>query len=240
MHCAQIKEILKYGRDIIVEKPCFTNVKDIKAVSLLTKNGNHIIYEAFMHKHTKLYQKFIEFWFEQKQEIINLKSFFYIPTIPKNTFRDQNEITSSCLYDMGCYSLSLLADMGLKLDTMKIENIVVKILNLSGELKGIVNSISLKEGEEVFIHQLITKSNKKTEFWPFFQGKKTKKFISQDIDNNVNITKIEDYNAFEEMFDMNKNDVLLTQKIRFKKMLNVTEKLELLAEDLKIIMKTKL
>ena len=93
------------GRDVIVEKPIFLNTKEVKEIFTLSIKNRAIVLEGFMHRYSIMYYKFLRYYKHNKNQIVGLKSSFFIPDFPKNTFRDNNNITSSCLYDIGCYGL---------------------------------------------------------------------------------------------------------------------------------------
>ena len=244
IHYDQMKQILTFGRDVIVEKPAFLYTKQAKEILQLSKLNNNIVFEAFMYRYSKLYKKFINFWSDNIDDIIYIKCDFYIPKIPNNTFRIQGDIASSCLYDMGCYSMSLLVDLGLTLDNIEVENICYKNkLIYSIELKAIIDGITIRlnfGGAKEYTNSVLVKTNKNitVTFWPFFYGRKSTKYVSHVFNNDIKIgeiDEIDDSNSFEEMFDMNYSDLLSNQNKRFKKMLLVTKKLEELAIELKKI-----
>lgn len=245
LHFRQAKAILKYGRDVIIEKPIFISATEVQEILSLVNSSKNIVLEGFMHRYTKLYIEFMKFWNKEKNNIVALKSSFCIPEIPKKTFRNKKDIASSCLYDMGCYGLSLLNDMELDLKEIKIksfEKINSRIINIL--LTGIVNNISvdIKFGEnkdyENYV-EIITKKNKTIKFFPFFYGRKALKSIEYCTDDDIRLEQFNDYNAFQSMFNDNRENLILNQKVRINKSLIVTKKLESLAKELKILTNKK-
>jgi len=238
MHFKQAREIIKYGRDVIVEKPSFICVKEVEEICSLVNSSKNIILEGFMHRYTKLYIDFMRYWIKEKHEIVVLKSSFYVPEIPKGSFRDNKDIISSCLYDMGCYSLSLLNDMGLDLKEIKINDFDTHESRISSvQLKGIIDNISIEikfgnnKNYENFV-EVKTKNNKITKFSPFFYGRKAIKFIEHCKNNDMQLEQFNDCNAFQVMFNENRHNLFLNQKFRLNKILVITEKLEKLAKEL--------
>ena len=74
-----------------------------------------ILIELFVYKLSKTYEKFLQFWFINLKNITNIDINFLIPEIPKNTFRSSKKIQNSSLYDIGCYPISLLVDLGFQI-----------------------------------------------------------------------------------------------------------------------------
>jgi predicted dehydrogenase len=238
IHFKQAKEIIKYGRDVIIEKPSFICVKEVEEICSLINSSKNIILEGFMHRYTKLYKDFMRYWTKEKHEIVVLKSSFYVPEIPKGSFRDNKDVISSCLYDMGCYGLSLLNDMGLDLKEIKVDDINIHEEKISSiQLKGIIENISIEikfgnnKNYENFV-EVITKNNEIKRFSPFFYGRKSVKFIKHFKNNDMQVEQFDDCNAFQLMFNENRHNLLLNQKIRLNKILFVTKKLENLAKEL--------
>jgi len=239
LHFTQAKEIIMNERDIIIEKPIFLKTKELVEIYSLLNDNKNIVLEAFMHRYTKMYSTFLKFWESNKNGIIKLKSSFYIPDIPKGTFRDKDNISSSCLYDIGCYGLSLLNDIGLELDKIQIEKTEktgskILCIQLKGKIKEL--SIELNFGQnkhyENFV-EVTTSDNSTLNFSPFFYGRKAKKSIIHFKNDSILSSHIYDCNAFEKMFCQDTNNLCLNQKNRFKNMLIVTKKLEKLAVELK-------
>ena len=245
VHNDQINKILKYGRDVIVEKPGFINSHDIIKINQSENFKKNIVFEGFMYKYTKLYKKFIAFWKKNKKEVSTLKSYFYIPEVPKNSFREDKAIKSSCLYDMGCYGLSLLTDLGLDIDNIKINNLIMKDQRiLSMQLLGESNQVKIelnfgvsKEYKNTL--ELEKKNNDKIKFWPFFNGTPIDKFLEYCSLENTQLEKIEDCNAFSEMFNLERNKLILNQVNRFNNMFIVTDKLNSLEKKIKLILNNK-
>ena len=238
LHFRQAKEILENKRDVIIEKPIFITLKEAKEI-YLSKDPQNIVLEGFMHKYTRMYLKFMKYWEINKEHIVKLRSEFYIPEIPKGTFRDGTSISSSCLYDMGCYGLSLLNDIGLNLEKLKVkefEKIESKILKikLTDIIDNIIIEINFGKSNSYANFVEITKSdNEKINFSPFFYGRKAKKSIIHFKNNDIILNKFNDWNAFEKMFSQNLQNLYLNHENRFKKIFVVTKKLEELSTALK-------
>ena len=223
MHFKQAREIIKFGRDVIIEKPSFTCVKEVKEICSLVNSSKNIILEGFMHRYTKLYKDFMKYWTKEKHEIVVLQSSFYVPEIPKGSFRDNKDVICSCLYDMGCYGLSLLNDMGIDLKEIKIDNFNMHESRISSvQLKGIVDNISVEikfgnnKSYENFV-EVTTYNNNITKFYPFFYGRKGVKFIEHCKNNHMQLEQFNDCNAFQVMFNENRYNLILNQKFSLNK-----------------------
>lgn len=239
LHFTQAKEIIENGRDVIVEKPICLKVKELEKICSILNDDKNVVLEAFMHRYTKMYSEFIKFWRINKHQVIKLKSSFYIPDLPIGTFRDNKDISSSCLYDIGCYSLSLLNDLDLDLDKIQIEkfkkkDFKISCIQLKGKIKNL--SVELNFGQNKIYENFVevtTLDNNRLSFTPFFYGRKKKKSIINFKNDIMLFSHIYDCNAFEKMFSQDVNQLRYNQKNRFKNMLIVTKKLEKLAFELK-------
>ena len=76
---------------------------------------------------------------------------FVVPALPTATFRESPEIGASILYDIGCYAISLLTDLGLPLEGLVIAgldrpNSADELLHLAGQSDGLDVVISVGVG----------------------------------------------------------------------------------------------
>ena len=224
---------------MIIEKPIFIYKKQIKKIQKSSNFEKNIIIEGFMHRYTKMYNEFLRFWKLNSNNVLSLKSSFCIPEIPMGTFRDSDDISSSCLYDIGCYGISLINDIGLDLDNINIHSFVEKKsklvrLSLNGFVQGIYIEINFGKDKnyENYI-EVTTNNQKKISFSPFFYGRETEKTIKYN--NNDKEVRFVDNNAFQQMFNLNLHHLHLSQKKRFQAISKVTRKLESLASQYEIL-----
>ena len=91
-----------------------------------------------------LYEKFLKIWNKKKNNCIKIGVFFLICPASKNTFRDNDDIFSSPLYDIGCYIFSLMVNLNISLKNLKIQN-VKKFSNqfLQFYISGISNKLQI-------------------------------------------------------------------------------------------------
>lgn len=233
-HFDQVKQILKEGNDVVVEKPAFIKYKEIIDINKILKKNNNVLVEAFMHKHSNFYKIFLDTWKDLREKTVKLDIIFYVPEYPISTFRDSRDIGSSCLYDIGCYGLSLLLDMDLDFKNIDLVNIKkskfdINQIHLSNRSESI--NINLKVGiSDNYNNSVIITTNdkKKFKFSPFFYGRACKKYI-EITDRHSNVISNDffyDQNSFNIMFGENRINWYNSQKMRIEKMVKVTQKLE--------------
>ena len=66
IHFKQAKEILDFGRDLIIEKPAFITVDQLESISLILSYNNSFLLEGFMHRYTNIYKNFFLFGIKTK------------------------------------------------------------------------------------------------------------------------------------------------------------------------------
>tara|TARA_B100000242_G_C43050578_1_gene490816 strand:- start:2503 stop:3456 length:954 start_codon:yes stop_codon:yes gene_type:complete len=224
-HYQQIKLLLKFRKNILIEKPIFIHPREVKLTEQYIKNTDVIVAEMLMYKFTNQYKKFIKFWNKKKKQCNKIECYFNIPEISSGTFRNSDEITSSSLYDVGSYLFSLLVDLKLyplDLEITKIKKRKNKFLKffIKGSHKHNID-IYLEFGfgnqyhNSVKIHYL---KNYIASFDKFFYGRDGEKNII--LQNNKTLKKIttHDINGFEYMFSKNNSYWKKNQKERFNKL----------------------
>jgi predicted dehydrogenase len=129
-HAGQALQALRAGRDVLVEKPAFLTAAEAKEAAIAARKSNAILAEGFMHRHTEFYQRFLSAW-RSRPPGARLAVEFIIPALPENTFRQTDPLALTCLYDIGSYVMSLLADLHLPLDDLGLTN-QGEVLNFRG------------------------------------------------------------------------------------------------------------
>jgi len=239
-HFSQIKEILKAGRNIYVEKPIFVELDEAKNIFKNLKSNEFFVVELLMYKYTKLYENFINIWNKKKNNCTQMECFFNIPSVNGNTFRDSKNIKSSPLYDIGCYILSLLVDLNISLENLKIHNINIqnnKIINLC--LKGVFKKMKIYAefgmGKE-YKNQVKLKFQKdfKIVFDKFFFGVEAEKQIIFEKKNRKRIFFVKDVNGFKKIFEYSNSFWLKNQRERFDNIIKVNQKLSILDREVSL------
>jgi predicted dehydrogenase len=227
-HFDQAAAAIDAGFDVIVEKPAFLTVKEASDVIARCAVSGSILVEAFMQRHTSLYSRIIDYC--ASNHVVALDVAFLIPSMPPGTFRSGTEVGASGLYDIGCYVLALLDDLGLEMSGLDIVGVrnagtMTELLELNGTLGGI--EVNARIGVGPYYQNSVSvrlDSGSVTNFHPLFYGRQGIKAIGD--------TAIEDGNAFEAMFKVPRERWLDNQQARFKSINAVTGKLELLAKQL--------
>lgn len=228
-HFAQAAPVLRAGRDVIIEKPAFVTPADAREAGRLTQEHGTVLVEAFMHRHTALYARFLSEW-SAGADALDIE--FVIPAMPAGTFREGAEITASSLYDIGCYPLSLLADLGLPLENVNIAEVIapgslreqvglvaaspIPITLRIGVAEAYANRVSVRQGSEW------------TAYAPFFYGRPG----DRTIECAGATATLAEGNAFQTMLAVPRESWLDDQPQRLAGISSVTERLSGLGIDL--------
>lgn len=233
LHFAQAMPIIRAGRDVIVEKPAFASrVETVEAAEEASRSGS-VLVEAFMHRHTRLYTELVDA-FRNEAPVTGLRAEFIIPEMPTSgTFRGAPDIACSSLYDMGCYPLSLLSDLGLPLDRLAVTHVDHpgdpgrEAVRIAGPAAGIDVEISIGVGpsyaNRVSINSLAGRS---MSFEPFFFGRPGERRMVISTTSSVSERKIPETAAFEAMFAVTRPVWLAGQGERLGRMIDVATALE--------------
>lgn len=237
LHFEQVKCAVKAGRDVIVEKPAFVFARETQEIAALATERGIVVVEGFMHRYTVLYKRFMDYWNSHRQRIMALEAVFVIPGLPPGTFRQESNVASSCLYDMGCYAISLLADMRLPLQGLQIlhgspPGKAHEEIHIYGLLDGV--EILIRIGVESSYQNLValrTHDDETVRFGPFFYGRPGEKWITLHSFGTMEKELLEDGDAFQAMFAVPRSQWLFDQVERFTQMTEVTACLEALGRD---------
>lgn len=218
-HYELAKKLLLNDFNCLIEKPIFLFAEEFESIKNIARTRSKYFFECFMHRYGNIYSEFIEIY---QKEIDNIKSLdikFCIPKIPSNTFRSIKNISSSLIYDIGCYPISLINDIS--------ENNEIKIVSIENygnyskekfKITGKINQINLNinfgidDNYENFV-KINLKNKFCIKFEYFFYGRKAEKKIITNNDNLSKIRIINDGNLFEEMLKKVKTDIHKNQKL---------------------------
>ena len=151
VHFMQMKKIIKAERNIFVEKPIFTSFYQAKMIQNFLKGKNLFIVELLMYKYTNLYEKFQKIWEKKRKICTKIECFFNIPSVPYGTFRNKIDLTSSPLYDIGCYILSLLINGAKTALAVSEEFIINQLRSSMVSLLGI-DAFGVPSGQRNYIY----------------------------------------------------------------------------------------
>lgn len=236
-HLKQAKLILNAGFDVMVEKPCFLNLLELKNLINLSKNKNKLLIEMMMYFENNTTGYLIEFIEENVSSILNITSNFTIPSIPTGTFRKEQDLNSSLLADIGCYPLSFLAHINKLPNYISTKKVLLKDDYYIFELSGSSNEskIDIKIGKhKSYQNNIKIKFHNKTtiEVSPFYYGRPGKKHINISTPQKLINKELIDGNAYEKMFAKTKDEWFSDESKRFSEMLRVTDLIERIASDL--------
>lgn len=210
-HFKQAVLILKNKFNILIEKPIFLKEKEFKEVDKIAVENNLFFNELFMYKYSKMYMEFKKIWKKNKENISRIEITFTIPSFAANSFRNKKNISSSLIYDVGCYPVSLLNDLDIDLASITLNKVVYKNNPNKEYFEVSINKnflIMIKFGirknykNEV---KLVTKENSEYTFIPFFHGLRVSKLIKYKKNNITKELAFNDINSFKKMLSIRAN-----------------------------------
>jgi predicted dehydrogenase len=242
LHFAQAKLVLQNGFDLFLEKPAFETREQAEQTVSLCEERPVVLVEGFMHRYTRLYSELLAVWASSRERVRRIEIRFLIDKMPAGTFRSEPQIVSSALYDIGCYPLSLLADIGLGQASLAVAELQfagnpdktrIRVTGSAGEIaidfdigvaEAYANSVCLhlSDGETIC-------------FSPFFYGRKAERSITTCSGGKSAIRTLSDENAFEVMLARPRSAWLRDQAERSSQMIEVAGRLEGLARQVAAI-----
>ena len=115
-----LKLVKKNNSKIFIEKPITTSTYEINKITEIAKKNKLLISEIYPYKLSKSYKSLKKFYNNNRLKLKSISINFLIPSFPKNSFRNSNLIINSSLFDIGCYPVSLLHDLGFNINNYKI------------------------------------------------------------------------------------------------------------------------
>ena len=238
LHFAQAKLVLQGGFDLFLEKPAFVTRRDAAEAISLGAGTSVVLVEAFMHRYTRLYSELLKIWNSCRGRVRRIEIHFLIPNMPAGTFRSQGDISSSVLFDIGCYPISLLDDIGLRGASLGVSEVQFAgnpdkmRIGIAGSAGDIAIAIDVGVGEAYANSVCLHLGDGETVcFAPFFYGRKADRSISTSIGEVTTIRTLSDENAFETMLARPRDVWLRDQGERSRQMIEVAGQLEDLAGD---------
>ena len=145
LHAHYIYEAIKYKKNVLVEKPAFTNKKDFKTFKDLLLDGKLFFTEGFMYRYLPYFQKLNEIIHNKSLgNIISLESNFNVKIYKQmkffginfkkpdfsNRFFNKN-LGGGAILDLGCYPLSLSTFINSITWNVKIDKIELQKIDKS-------------------------------------------------------------------------------------------------------------
>ena len=222
-HYDMAKYLLSNNYSVMIEKPIFLYSRELDNIEKIISGKQIFFYECFMYQFGLMYHKFKKIFKENINNIKQISISFCLPQVPKNTFRTDNKISSSLLYDIGCYPISLLNIIGLKEKSLNITKIINKgnfsreCFQIDGNSNGIKIKINIGIKARYSNYVIFNlDQNRKITFSPFFYGRKIKKVITYEDNNHKEEEFINDKNLFIEMLNFKKEKMIYSQLKRSK------------------------
>lgn len=237
VHAVQAELVLATNRDLLVEKPAFLASAEIPAAAGRPLVGR-VIAEAFMHRYTALHAWWMRFWVERRDDVIALDATFVVPALPPETFRAEGAIGGSSLYDIGCYSVALLGDLGLDHAGLVIADVAAPgALNERIMLEGILDGVAVTARIGVApnyanLVSLRLRNGDTVTTGPFFYGRPGERRIETVRSAGTDITILTEGNAFRAMLARPRADWLRDQPERLVRLAAATATLERLGGEL--------
>ena len=218
-HYSTSKLILLSGFNIIIEKPLCLNFNQLKILSNIASKKNLFMYENMMYFHSiqfRLLKKLLK-----RKNLKEIHMNFSIPDYRKNSFRKNNDLDSSIVFDVGCYPFSLISYFGFDNKNYNVEYKTkynklsfVKVSFTSKKIKFKI-FIAIYEEYKNYV-KVIFKNGSYYQLNHFFYGKKIKKINhSYSINKKIKEFKINEENLFKNIFDYSSQKLLKLSKAQY-------------------------
>ena len=239
-HQLQSIKILKNGFDIMVEKPAFVTLNSFNKIKNLAYINKSIFVEMFMYLENFSSKYFINLILDKLKIIDHISLDFTIPTIPKNTFRQESSFHDSLLLDIGCYPISFLnqIDKNLQNDLEIIQvsqNGIYPLYRISNNSSNVKVNILIGCDKHYSNRIDISfKNNSKISYMPFFYGRSSNREFSITSHNKTRVRRFYEPNSFVSLFKRNRSSWLQDQELRFSNMNRTIKTLSKLSIDIKL------
>ena len=240
-HYQAICQVVEAGFDMLVEKPAFVKHEEaLDAIKKIKKYG--ITFgEAFMFKHTTLYDEALKYWNRKKREVSEIHIKFLLPDLPRGTFRDDVSLTNSILFDVGCYAITTLSDFSIPLGHIQLDEVLMRgdrlrYVRLHSKID---YKIKIEFGfgyHYMNALEFVSLDSSAIKFEPIFFGREGERIIHlRDKLGKIKLKKIREKNAFANMLTTKLSHWKNSQEERLEKIEKCVSCLETLrAEILKL------
>ena len=238
IHFDQASRALAAGFDVIVEKPAFITGNEARAARAICEQTGALLIEGFMHRQTRLYQRLLTDWPGLRDQVIKLDVDFLIPQMPLDTFRQGSDMASSAIYDIGCYPVSLLDDLGVDVAALAVTAVshpadpALEAIDLVGHAGDLVIRVSVGVADSYLNRLRLTlRDDVQLEFAPFFFGPPGERRIVRLSEGGAAEEVSEEANALEGMLKVPVAIWRSDRAERWHSMTAVADQLERLAND---------
>ncbi|HXY41330.1 MAG TPA: Gfo/Idh/MocA family oxidoreductase [Vicinamibacteria bacterium] len=109
LHAEWAVRAARSGRHVLCEKPLALSVAEVEAIEAAAREGSVVVAEAFMYRHHPQTAKLKQLVDERAVGALRfLRGSFTFPLTQADDIRLRPECGGGCLWDVGCYPLSLL------------------------------------------------------------------------------------------------------------------------------------
>lgn len=239
LHFPQTALALEAGLDVIIEKPAFVTANQARTARGLAAAANALVVEAFMHRHTRLHARFVSEWAGLRDEAASLSLRFLIPEMPAGTFRAGSGVAASSLYDIGCYAVSLLLDLGLDPAGLFLSRVraagrpTEEAVHLSGQFGEL--DVEIEVGIGTHYENAVsveTRAGQRLLFEPYFYGRPGERRIHSSGTGAPSIETLDEPNAFATMLAVPKTNWRRDADLRWTSMISAAAALERLSAEL--------
>ncbi len=210
-HFKIIRFLLFKKLNVIVEKPAVLKLDHLKIIKKkILKNKKNIFLENLMYRHSKIFERFVNYWTKNKKKIVKLEINFLIPRFFKIGFRSNCQDKFLILYDIGIYPISLLNILGIKISKIEISDKIflkqkLKKIKIKLRSKNLEIQINIGEKSNYINNLIISELNgSKIYFDKIFSGVKVYKKITF-INKVKKVYLIKDHDCFVKFFTFNMN-----------------------------------
>tara|TARA_B100001939_G_scaffold343005_1_gene354979 strand:- start:86 stop:1036 length:951 start_codon:yes stop_codon:yes gene_type:complete len=236
LHYQQVKILIKSGRDVFIEKPAFLSVSESKELTSLANSKKIVLAEMLMYLENQSVKRLLEKIQSNYNQVSKIEFKFLIPSVPKNTFRDESNLGNSLLADMACYPLSFLLNCNLDISHLKLQRCknTSGIYNIIGDLNSKKIDIKVGQGSKYYNSiRIFFKDNSKLTCKPFFYGRAGVRELILEHESIVKKSIIHEQNAFNLLFSKSRSFWIKSQQERNFLLNKVSEKLELFGQNVK-------
>ena len=218
-HYPITKLILSSGFNVMTEKPLCLNVNQLERLNNIAKKKKLFMVENMMYFHSQQFKLLNKLLNKKNINKVNIK--FSIPDLNKKSFRMENDIDSSILYDMGCYPFSLISFFNFDNNSYKVSYKIkdkkisfIKILFTSKQIKFSITIEIFKKYENYV--KINFKDNIFYILNHFFYGKKIKKtnYIYK-LNKKIKTVKIDEENLFKIIFGYSNQKLFMLSRAQF-------------------------
>ena len=232
LHYSQAIDVVKRGHNVFIEKPVSLSVIDLENIISISDKKNVFFAETLMHEYSDYFQNFISFFNLNKHEIKKIVVNFILPSLPKDTFRDNDATYPINLFDIGCYPISLINKLNSKAkykitEILNIGNVFMEQYSIKTKIlnANVTINFGVRDSYQNFI--TITKTDDvEYKFEPFFFGREGNRTIQKIQGKQISTKEVYVKDCFQTLFEKNNQYWIDTQMTRNRHMLNNLSSLE--------------